>query len=78
MFMPIDEFKSRVDRMIDDTKKSELAEGAKEVLLPGEYEMRNRVQNLKEGVPVLPSTLRRLREYRADAGLRTELDEIKG
>jgi LDH2 family malate/lactate/ureidoglycolate dehydrogenase len=76
MFMPLDEFKARVDRMIDDVKKSELAEGAKEVLLPGELEMRSREKNLREGIPLLPSTFRRLSDYKNEAGLRAELVEV--
>jgi LDH2 family malate/lactate/ureidoglycolate dehydrogenase len=77
MFMPIDEFTARVDRMIDDVKKSELAEGVSEVLLPGEPEMRNRERNLREGIPLLPSTLKRLVDYKTEAGLETQLLEVK-
>ncbi len=76
MFMSTDDFKGRVDRMIDDVKKSELAEGVKEVLLPGEPEMRSRERNLREGVPILPSTLKRLLDYKKEAGLTTELVEV--
>jgi len=76
MFMPIDEFKARVDRMIDDVKKSELAEGVNGILLPGEPEMRNRQRHLAEGIPLLPSTLKRLLDYQKDAGLKTELVEV--
>jgi LDH2 family malate/lactate/ureidoglycolate dehydrogenase len=75
MFMPVAEFKDRVDRMIDDIKRSELAEGVAEVLLPGELEMRARERNLHEGIPLLPSTLKRLLDYKKDAGLKTELVE---
>jgi LDH2 family malate/lactate/ureidoglycolate dehydrogenase len=76
MFLPIDEFTARVDRMIEDVKKSELAEGAKEVLLPGELEMRSREKNLREGIPLLPSTFRRLRDYKSEASLRADLIEV--
>jgi LDH2 family malate/lactate/ureidoglycolate dehydrogenase len=76
MFMPIAEFKARVDRMIDDVKKSEVADGFNEVLLPGEYELRSRARNLKAGVPVLPSTLKRLLDYKKEAGLKVELEEV--
>jgi LDH2 family malate/lactate/ureidoglycolate dehydrogenase len=62
--------------MIDDVKKSELAEGAKEVLLPGELEMRSREKNLSEGIPLLPSTFRRLRDYKKETGLQAELVEV--
>lgn len=76
MFMSVPEFKDRVDRMIDDVKKSEVADGFKEVLLPGELELRSRARNLTEGIPLLPSTFQRLLEYKKEAGLSTELVEV--
>jgi hypothetical protein len=47
-----------------------------EIFVPGEMEMRARVQNLEEGVPLLPSTYRGLLKYREDAGLKTELTAV--
>lgn len=74
MFMPIDDFKARVDRLIDDMKSSPTVEGTKEILVPGETEMRARRDNLAAGsVPLLPSTLKRLVDYQQEAGLETEL-----
>ncbi|HVC35508.1 MAG TPA: Ldh family oxidoreductase [Chloroflexota bacterium] len=76
MFMPIAEFTARVDRMIDDVKKSDVADGVKEVLLPGEPELRSRERNLREGIPLLPSTLKRLLDYQHEAGLQAALVEL--
>lgn len=76
MFMGSDEFLGRVDRMIDDIKKSELAEGSRGVMVAGEPEMRSRGANLKDGsVPLLPSTFKGLQGYAAEAGLKTRLVE---
>jgi amino acid adenylation domain-containing protein len=73
LFMASPEFTSRVDRLIEQTKAGELAEGAEEILLPGESELRAREQSLKEGVPLRPSTYQALLKYGAKAGLDTEL-----
>jgi LDH2 family malate/lactate/ureidoglycolate dehydrogenase len=76
LFMPRADFLARVDRMVDAAKSSELAPGTREVLLPGEIEMRNRAANLAAGsVPLLPSTHRALQAYRGEAGLTAELIE---
>jgi len=77
LFMPLAEFKARVDRMIDDVKSGERAEGVAEILLPGEAEMRARERNLREGVPLLPSAYRALLKYREEAGLDTELVTVE-
>lgn len=74
LFMPIEEFRARVDRLIDDMKSSDKIAGTKEILVPGELEMRARQENLAAGsVPLLPSTLKRLTDYQQEVGLTTEL-----
>jgi LDH2 family malate/lactate/ureidoglycolate dehydrogenase len=77
LFMTRQEFADRVDSMIAAAKASGLAEGVSEILVPGESEMRSREQNLRDGVPLLPSTFRSLRNYTAKAGLQTELVTIR-
>jgi LDH2 family malate/lactate/ureidoglycolate dehydrogenase len=77
LFMPIDTFTARVDTMIDAVKSGERVEGVSELLVPGEPEMRAREQNVREGVPLLPSTYRALQSYRAEAGLKTELVTVR-
>ena len=73
LFMALPDFTARVDRLIDQTKSGERAEGADEILIPGESELRARERSLKEGVPLRPSTYDALRKYGAKAGLDTEL-----
>ena len=77
LFMPIEEFRARVDRLIDDMKSSDRIEGTQEILVPGELEMRARQENLAAGsVPLLPSTLKRLVDYQLEVGLTTELEVV--
>ncbi len=77
LFMPLDVFTARVDRLIGDMKSSERIAGTKEILVPGEMEMRARRDNLAAGsVPLLPSTLKRLVDYQQEAGLASELKQV--
>jgi amino acid adenylation domain-containing protein len=73
LFMPIDQFKKRVDSMVEQVKASERAENVPEILLPGELEMRAREESLLHGVPVLPVTHAALEKYRKAAGLNCSL-----
>ncbi|TAK22683.1 MAG: Ldh family oxidoreductase [Chloroflexota bacterium] len=79
MFMPIADFRAQIDRMIDQIKSSDLAEGSRGILIAGEIEMRNRAANIAAGsCPVLPSTYRALTNYAKEASLKTPLDPIRG
>jgi LDH2 family malate/lactate/ureidoglycolate dehydrogenase len=72
-FMPLSEFATRVDRLIEQTKAGDRAEGVEEILVPGEAELRARERSLQEGVPLRPSTYQALLKYAGQAGLDTEL-----
>ena len=76
LFMPYEKFLERVDVMLDEAKGSERAEGVEEIFYPGEMEMRSRERNLKEGIPLLPSTHRDLLRYGEQAGLETRLVNV--
>jgi len=75
-FMPASDFTRRVDRLIEQTRNGERAEGASEILIPGEMELRTRQQSLSEGVRLRPSTYRALVAYARKAGLDAELDVV--
>lgn len=75
-FMPASDFTQRVDRLIEQTRNGERAEGASEILVPGEMELRTRQQSLSEGVRLRPSTYRALVAYARKAGLDAELDVV--
>lgn len=68
-FMPIDEFKSRMDTMIREFKASEPAEGFSRVMLPGEPEFEQKEQRLKTGIPLSHMVWERLVEVKEKFGL---------
>ncbi len=51
-FTPIQDYKARVDRLIDYIKASTLRPGVKEVFVPGEIEQRTMARRLKDGIPL--------------------------
>jgi len=54
IFMPLDQFKKRLEQMIAQVKESSLAQGVDRVYLPGEIEHISMEQRLKEGIPLPP------------------------
>ncbi len=50
-FMPLEEFKSRVDRLVRHIKASQRAAGVNEVYVAGEIEFRKKAQRLMDGIP---------------------------
>lgn len=65
LFMPMADFKQRMDAMIDRLKASEPAAGVDEVLMPGEPEARHETVRLRTGVPLTAEVLASLE---AEAG----------
>jgi LDH2 family malate/lactate/ureidoglycolate dehydrogenase len=51
-FVPVNEFKEEVDRLIAEVKASPVMPGFDEVLLPGEREHRTMEKRKREGIPV--------------------------
>jgi len=51
-FIPLAEFKARMDKMIRDIKNSKKAKGAEEIFLPGEIEMGIEAKRRQEGIPL--------------------------
>lgn len=51
-FVPVDEFKLEVDRLVAEIKANPVRPGFKEVVLPGEFEYRSMAKRKKEGIPV--------------------------
>ena len=51
-FVPLDDFKDRVDRLVKSIKNSPKAEGFKEILIPGEPETNERERRLRNGIPI--------------------------
>ena len=72
-FMPIDEFKRRMDQMIRDIKSLPLAKDTERIYLPGEIEYENKERHLKEGIPLAASTLEGLRKLGEELGVEVAL-----
>jgi len=51
-FMPLSEFKARMDQMIRGIKDSKKAKGVQEIFLPGEIEMGIEAKRRREGIPL--------------------------
>ena len=49
-FMSVDEFKNRIDALIRRIKSSKLRPGFKEILLPGEPELKTKMKRMKGGI----------------------------
>ena len=69
-FVPIDEFKCAVDRLIRTIKGARVAEGFSEILLPGEPEARMMVERLREGIPVDDELMQQIVRAGDKVGLR--------
>ena len=68
-FMPIDEFKRRVDFFVRRHKEAETAPGVDEVLLPGEREFRHEATARARGVPLAPDLLAKVRAIARELGI---------
>jgi LDH2 family malate/lactate/ureidoglycolate dehydrogenase len=55
-FLPVEEFRRRVDRLVRDCHESALASGTERIYVPGEMEFHRRAARLRDGIP-LPATL---------------------
>ncbi len=69
-FSPLEEFKRRVDELIDYVKSAEPSEGFDEILIPGERAWREREIRKKEGIPADALTMDQLRELAEQTGVR--------
>lgn len=72
-FMPLEEFKSRVDRLVRHLKASQKAAGVREVYVAGEIEFRKKAQRLADGIPVSAVVYEELRGLAAEHGVPFDL-----
>jgi LDH2 family malate/lactate/ureidoglycolate dehydrogenase len=68
-FMELDEFKARIDSMIDRIKSCRKRPGVEEILVPGERSSRTAAERRLNGVPVDAATLAELRELAKHYGV---------
>jgi LDH2 family malate/lactate/ureidoglycolate dehydrogenase len=62
-FMPIDQFKARVDRYFDEIKAEPKAPGVNEILIPGEIEHRFTQERMAKGIELPPSVEQELTHW---------------
>ena len=67
-FLPLDEFRTRVDQLIADVHASELAPGTERIYVPGEIEADRREQRRRDGIPLPNSLVTELDEMAAALG----------
>jgi len=68
-FMPLEEFKHRLDKYVTKLKDCPKAEGAGEIYVPGERSYLTAEKRRKEGIPLHPSLAKNLIEVGEDAGI---------
>ncbi len=69
LFMPLAEFKNRMDRMIQRYTESPKAEGFEKILMPGEPEALAKAERLKTGIPIAPKVIDLLQKEAAAVGV---------
>jgi len=72
-FMPLSEFRARIDRLVDHVKTSELASGVEEVFIAGEPEARRKADRLRDGIPLSAVVLEELRDVAQSLDVGAEL-----
>jgi len=65
-FLPVEEFKAKVDEFIGLLKASDKAPGVEEIFMPGEIEARTKERRLKEGIPVVRAAWDELQSIHSD------------
>lgn len=65
-FIPLGDFKEKVDWMVNEIKNSPLAEGVKEILVPGEIEYKVEQKRKVEGIPISEQVLEDMQKLSED------------
>ena len=68
-FCPVGEFKRRMDELFAELKKQPRADGVVEILIPGEPELRTKIQREKKGCPIREEDAALLRKLGEDFGV---------
>jgi L-2-hydroxycarboxylate dehydrogenase (NAD+) len=72
-FMPIEEFKTRMDEMIKAHHDLPKAEGVERITLAGELEKETEIRRRREGIPLHPEVIKSLKELAEELGTDYEL-----
>jgi uncharacterized oxidoreductase len=68
-FVPLPEFHKQVAGLFDFVKSAPLAQGSKEILIPGEPEARLEAERRRDGVPVEDETWNQIEQVAAELGV---------
>lgn len=71
-FVPLEAFKSRIERLIMHLKASATIPGVEEVFIPGEIENRMKLKRMKEGIPLEDVFWNELKDTAEGLGIRTQ------
>ena len=72
-FIGKERFKREMDRYIKSVKESAKAQDATEILMPGEPEFRTETERLKDGIPLVPATIKELAALGESLGVSLKL-----
>jgi LDH2 family malate/lactate/ureidoglycolate dehydrogenase len=68
-FMPVDEFRRRVDALVVEIRSSARADGVERIWLPGEPEHHRRLERVRDGIPLPVALLSELDGFAAELGV---------
>ena len=71
-FVPVADFKARIDKLIGDAKAARKAPDVEEIYMPGEIEYNLRDRRLREGIPLLSSLVGDLEKLAVELDLPKE------
>ena len=67
-FMPVEQFKQRMDEMIQMIKASQLAPGNSRMIIPGQLEFEKERERRAHGIPLAVKLVDQLRQLGRDLG----------
>lgn len=73
LYMPIDEFKERMESLIGEIHAADKMQGVEMVYTPGEIEYLKKEDYLKNGIPFPPATLAQMEEFGRKLGVSVKL-----
>lgn len=71
-FMQADQFKKRIDQMIQEIKNIKKAEGVSNIFLPGEIEFNTEEERLKNGIVIDERVFESLKKVGQECGVHIE------
>lgn len=77
LFQTAEEFKKRINQMIEEMKSMELADGTDQIYMPGEIEANKAKEREANGIPISEEVLRELAEVSRKYGIKSKLSETQ-